>query len=112
MYNNTGSPHVSKKKLFFSWGKFLTVMINHATQDPLKFSDPSLKREIVDHYKDTWKNLAPLGQSLKKAARTEKIRKDELVAEERRQHRLRYLHVMVISIQINAMISYLGFLRV
>ena len=90
MFNENGSPHDSKKKLFFAYGKLFEVLTNLATQETLKFPDLSGKREVVDHYIETWKNLSPLGKSLKKAAEREKVEKDELRAEQQRLHRLRF----------------------
>ena len=85
-FEDIGSPYCSKKRLYYSWVKFLKVLQNLATQRSLMFHDLSGRQEVIDHYENLLRQLLPLGKSLKAAATKEKLDKDELSAETERSN--------------------------
>ena len=83
MFNSVGSPYASKRLLYFGWAKFFAVVKDLASNRSLKFPDHNGAKELIAHYEETWNSLAPLGSSLKAAAKNEKREKDELEAKEK-----------------------------
>ena len=86
-FNDIGSPNASKRRLYFSWGKFLKVLKSLAAERSLKFPDSMGAKELCLHYDQVWQDLGTLGQNLKLATQQDKLDKDELHADEDRAKR-------------------------